>query len=264
MDNKLIENRETSGFPLSIGTGLALETLFTPIAPVVDDTRVVKNLPDLSIYTIYIFNVSTILRNILSSFKFPEIVGVKNSVFLDVLKEEVDFLNGFFTDNNVPIGFYVNNYTYFKNTYPDKLRKSTTDKQLRLDDITNYCLTEISKEPHVKTFNKDVSFGKEHTALIMTHVPADLLSYGKYAKLDLLESHTGLIKTRKDWNTKYYPIPNKDMSFLPFMEYLLVTFGDKTMFSPGPVKEREDLYNVMLKKGVNALTSEFILLKTLF
>lgn len=254
--NDLIESRETSGFPLSIGTGLALETLFTPIEPVVDETRVVENIPDLSVYTLYIFNVSTLLRNILSSFKSPEIVGVRNSVFLEILKEEIAFLKGFFEQNNVPIAFYINDYSYFKKAYEQKLRKVTTDKQLRLDDIVSYCLKSLSSDPTIKKFNKDINYGKEHTALVMTHVPADLLSYGNFAKLDLLESHTGLIKTRKDWNSKYYPMPNKDMSFLPFMEYLLVTFGDKTMFSPAPIKERENLYNAMLKKGVNPLTSE--------
>lgn len=252
----LLESRQTSGFPLSVGTGMALETLFTPIEPVLDDTRQVTNIPDLTVYTLYIFNVATLLRNILNSFKSPEIMGAKNSVFLEILKEEVDFLKGFFENNGVPIAFYINDHSYFKNAYKDKLRKITTDKQLRHDDIMTYCLNEIGKDPSIKKFHKDINYGKEHTALVMTHVPADLLSYGNFAKLDLLESHTGLIKSRKDWNSKYYPIPNRDMSFLPFMEYLLITFGDKVMFTPAPMKERENLHDAMRKKGVTPLTSE--------
>ena len=250
------ELRETSGFPLSIGTGLAIETLFTPIEATADPEREVSNLPDLSVYTLYAFNVSTLLRNILSAVKSPEMMGAQNKVFLDVLKEEIDFLKGFFESNNIPIVFYVNTYNYFKTAYKDNLRKANTDKQLRLEDITTYCLNAMMKENDIKVFNKDINFGKEHSVLVVTHVPADLLSYGNFAKLDLLESHTGLIKTRKDWNSKYYPIPNKDMSFLPFMEYLLVTFGDKVMFSPAPIKTRSDLYEAMVKKGVHPLISE--------
>ena len=119
----LLESRQTSGFPLSVGTGMALETLFTPIEPVLDDTRQVTNIPDLTVYTLYIFNVATLLRNILNSFKSPEIMGAKNSVFLEILKEEVDFLKGFFENNGVPIAFYINDHSYFKNAYKDKLRK---------------------------------------------------------------------------------------------------------------------------------------------
>lgn len=251
--------RETSSFPLSVGTGLALETLFTPTEESIDPDRIVENVPDLSIYTLYIFNLSTLMRNILSSLKFEQIVSAPNSKIYEILKEEVEFLEGFFQSNNVPIAFYVNSYTYFKNAYPDKLRKPSTDKQMRLDDITTYCLNRAKKELNVTSFSKDVHFGKEHRGLIFTHVPADLLSYGRFTTLDLLESHTGKIKTRKEWNTKYYPIPGKDMSFLPFMEYLLVTFGDKTMFKPASLSDRESLHSVMLKKGVNPLTTEFSL-----
>ena len=47
--------RETSSFPLSVATGLALETLFTPTQESIDPERVVENLPDLSVYSLYIF-----------------------------------------------------------------------------------------------------------------------------------------------------------------------------------------------------------------
>ena len=174
-----------------------------------------------------------------------------------ILKEEIEFLQGFFQANSVPITFYVNTYSYFKNTYPDKLRKPTTDKQIRLENITDYCLKKALTDFEITQFSKDVHYGKEHKALILTHVPADLLSYNRFTKLDLLESHTGKIKTRKEWNTKYYPIPDKDMSFLPFMEYLLTVFGCKVMFKPSSLKDRLSLYEVLQKKNVNPLTSEF-------
>ena len=79
--------RETSSFPLSVGTGLALETLFTPTQESVDPERIVENLPDLSVYSLYIFNLSTLMRNILNSFKFEQIAPVSNSKLYDILKE---------------------------------------------------------------------------------------------------------------------------------------------------------------------------------
>ena len=255
--NPLLDNRETSSFPLSIPSGLALETLFTPIQDSVDPERIVENLPDLSTYTLYMFNLATLMRNILNSFKFDQIASVPISKLYEILQEEIDFLEGFFQSNNVPIAFYTNNYAYFKKAYPDRMRKVSTDRQRRIEDIMSSCLKKAENDYTVSTFSKDVHFGKEHRGLIFTHIPADLLSYNRFTTLDLLESHTGKIKTRKEWNTKYYPIPNKDMSFLPFMEYLLFTFGDKTMVSPAPLKEREELHSTLLKKNVNPLTSEF-------
>lgn len=254
--NSLESKRATSSFPVSVGTGLSLEALFTPISPQVDETRIIEPLPDLSVYSLYAFNITTLIRNLLNSFKFEDIAGVRNSLIYEIVEAEIFFLSSFFASNDVPITFYVNSYKYFTDTYKDKLRKPTTDHQHRISDIINYCSDQAKKIENVHKFSKDISFGKEHSVLVFTHVPADLLSYNNFTTLDLLESHTGIIKTRKNWNTKYYPIPNKDMSFLPFMEYLLSVFGDKVMFKPAPMKERMELYKTMQKKNVNPLTSE--------
>ena len=255
--NPLQNKQSTTSFPVSTPTGLSLETLFTPILPQIDETRTVENLPDLSVYTLYAFNISTLTRNLINSFKYVDIAGVKNKFIYELLEAEIFFLSSFFQENNVPITFYINTYGYFTNAHKDKIRTPTTDQQHRINDITTYCLTEAKKLENVHNFSKDIKFGKEHSVLVFTHIPADLLSYNNFTTLHLLESHTGLIKTRKDWNSKYFPIPNKDMSFLPFMEYLLITFGDKVMFKPSPLKQRIELYEAMQKKGVTPLTSEF-------
>lgn len=254
----LLANRTMSGFPVSIGTGLSLETLFTPIQDVYDDSREVKNLPDLGVYSVYIFNISTLLRNLINAINYKDLVTIPIPDIHSALLEEIEFLTNHFTSSQVNLKFYINDYTFVKNTYKDgdKLRTSTTDKQLYTDSIFNYCLDRLRKEDDVEVFTKDIRYDRRDSGLIFTHVPFDLLSHSNFVKLDLLESHTGLIKTRKDWNTKYYPIPNKDMSFLPFMEYLLVTFGDHVMFKPDPINKRLEVYEAMKKKGVNPLTSE--------
>lgn len=256
--NPILTNRAMSGFPLSIGTGLSLETIFTPVQAVYDDTREVKNLSDVSAYSIYVFNITTLLRNLLSTISFKDLLTIHSKDILDTIFEEIDFLTNFFASNNVIIKFYINDYGYVKSAYKDqdKLLKSSTDQQIYIDNINSYCLNVIKKQDDVSLFSKDLKFDKTDSALVLTHVPFDLLSYNNFYKLDLLESHTGLIKTRKDWNTKYHRIPNKDMSFLPFMEYLLSIFGDSVMFKPDPIKKRLEVYEAMQKKNVNPLTSE--------
>ena len=260
--HQFLENRPSSGFPVSIGTGLSLETLFSPIQNVYDENRVISIDKDFSInnYSLFVFNISTLLRNIITSIKFGDLLQVSKDDILTCLLEEIDFLTNFFESNNLNIKFYINNYEYVKNVYgkENKLRTSTTDKQIYIDGINEHCLNKLKKEDEVTLFSKDIKYGKEHSVLLFTHIPFDLLSYNNFLKLELLESHTGIVKTRKSFNTKYYSLPKEmDMSFLPFMEYLLSIFGDHVMFHPAPLKERIDLYKVLKTKNVNALTSEF-------
>ena len=251
-----LENRETSGFPLSIGTGLALETLFEPQEDSLSETAVEQTV-DLTKYSTYAFNVGTLLRNILGSVKGQDAVSIQGKYYLYVLIEEITFLEEFFQEKGLNIAFYINSYTFFKKNYKDKLRKSSTDKQYAIDAITDFCLGKVIKtKQNIQTFVQELTFPKRTSVLVLTHIPADLLSYGRFSTLDLLESHTGTIKTRRHWNTKYFKVPGKDMSFLPFMEYLLVNFGDSVMFKPAPIKERLAIYEQLEKKGVNPLTSE--------
>lgn len=247
-----------SGFPVSIGTGLALETLFQPTQEVVDESRQVIKMEDLSQYTLYVFNLSTMLRNLISTLPSKELFRIPRKDILEALTEEMEFITGHFDAQSIEAKFYVHNYRFVKDVYkePKYLRKPSTDQQHLIESITEYCLEKLKKEEVVATFSKDIHYEKQDSVLLFTHVPFDLLSHGRFMKLDLLESHTGLIKTRKDWWSKYYPIPKEDMSFMPFHEYTLSIFGDKVMFKPAPLKERKALLEAMRKKGVNPLTSE--------
>jgi hypothetical protein len=259
--NELLLNRTKSGFPVSIGTGLALESIFEPIESVVDETRVVPNKIDTTAYTNYIFNVSTLLRNILNSVSSKDVLTISKLDYYNVLLEEIEWLSEFFQSSNLNASFYINDYKYVKTVYGPKdiLRKATTDKQIYQDSIYSYCLDKLKKEDDIQHFSNDIKYNKEELVLIFTHVPWDLLSYKNFIKMDLLESHTGLVKTRKSWNTKYFKMPgDRDMSFLPFIEYLLTDiFGDSIMFSPGKLEKRIEIYDMLKKKNVHPLMDEF-------
>ena len=256
----VITQRTTSGFPLSIGTGLAIERIFAPVEESLAETEVTQD-PNLLTFDYYLINVSTLLRNIINSLPAVEALGIKHEHFLDTLVDEVNFLHGFFATNNLNVRFYYNDYKFFYKTYPDRIRKATTDKQLKLESIHNYCMGKLSnklKEYDITLhrFSNKVTFEKKK-ALILSHVTVDLLSYTNYTDLVLLESHTGAVKTRRTWNTKYYKVPGKDMSFLPFMEYILFIFGDSSMIKPAPIAERNKLYDNLVAQRVNPMTSEF-------
>lgn len=254
--NQILQDRPQSGFPVSIATGLALETIFEPTQQVFDETRIVPERADPYLYTDYLFNTSTIARNVITSVPYADLAKCSTKDVVYTFLEELDYLQTLFQMQDRQLHLYVNSYAYARQTYPDKMRKATTQQQIHSFDLVSACMKEAKKLPNVLNFSKDISLDSKPSTLLLSHVPWDLLSYGKFKKLDLLETHTGVIKTRKDWNSKYYRIPNKDMSFLPFWEYMLVTFGDQVMFKPSPTKERVELYEAMLKKKVHPLMTE--------
>lgn len=256
--------RETSGFPVSIGTGLAIEHIFKPTEESLSEETIEQD-PNLLDYNVYAFNVSTLVRNLISSVPTDRALTIKPVHYLETLKEEVLFLNELYRSSGLSPVFYINSYSFFKRNYKDRLRVAKTERQIVHETIVNYCLSNLGKEVesqgvNLVKLNKDLEVGDKVKVLLLSHLPVDLLSYSKYSQLDLLESHTGEVKTRRTWNTKYYKIPNKDMSFLPFLEYLLFIFGDTSMIKPAPLKERLSLYEALLAKKVNPLTSEFAML----
>lgn len=256
----VLSSRPMSGFPVSIGTSLAMESLFTPVIDVFDQSREVPQRVDPTTYDLYMINISTLARNLFQSVPWRDLSTIPKKDVLEALLEEIDFLTGFFQAANLHVKFYWNSYGFALRTYDDKkIRRATTPHQLAFEQLMDYCTTPIRKQDDVLTFSKDISVDRGAKCLLMSHVPWDLLSWSNFHKLDLLESHTGKIKSRKDWNTKYFPIKDKDFSFLPFMELLLTTFGDLTLFTPAPLKERLALYDVLLKKRVHPLMSEMSL-----
>ena len=73
---------------------------------------------------------------------------------------------------------------------------------------------------------------------------------------DLLETHTGKLKDKHKLNTKFKPIPNVDLSNIPFNQTTHRIFGDNTLIAPLPMPLRREVIEVSLKKKWNTHTSE--------
>ena len=255
----ILEQRAMSGFPLAIGTSLSLETIFNPITEVYDPAREVPDKINTQDYKVYLFNISTITRNIITSVKYEDFQKVKKEELLDTVLEEADFLSQFFTANSLDIRFYKASYSKVKKLHKDKLRQSSTPKQMYLDSMYDYVLEKLKLYDEIVEIDDEVTIEKGSSALIFTHIPWDLRSHDNYSKLDLLESHTGVIKTRKEWYTKYYKVSDLDMSFLPLSKKLLPILGDHVMFKPDKLDKRIELVKYLESKNVNPFTSDFVL-----
>jgi hypothetical protein len=83
------------------------------------------------------------------------------------------------------------------------------------------------------------------SAMMLTHYAYDLVNYRDFNKLVLLESHTGAIKERAQWYSKYYN--GRELAMIPFREDFLQVFGDNEHFRPMDIRLRKDLIEIAIQ-----------------
>lgn len=257
MDNSVIETYTQSGFPLSIGTGLALETLFDPVQKVYDDTREVPEKVSLEFYDVFYINSSTILRNIMSAVSTADMMRFSSQVYYNTLVKEIHFIASLFDMLDTELVVYTNRYKKArKEVEENKLRVPNTPKQHFIEDIFSFAMKQFHLTSDAAWFDSEIRPTKatQRKALIFTHVPYDLLSHTLYSRFDLLESHTGVLKDRIRWSSKYYPINGIDE--MPFNKPLLHIFGDNVMFRPDPIARRKEVIEFLRGKNITPVTSE--------
>lgn len=256
MTTLTLSDRAMSGFPVSIGTGLALETIFTPTQPVIDDSRIPPPKIVRDEYNHYLINASTLVRNLISSLPYKDFVSIPFQAVLDTLLEELDYLTGLFESQSLHLSIYHHTYLAPLGKYMEKIRAASTDQQRHVQDVTHKCLKHLRTQDDVHVFSDKITYDRQSRALVLTHIPYDLLSHANFSKFDLLESHTGVVKSRRHWYSKYMKVPDTDMSFLPFTESLLTTLGDNVMFKPDKLSDRVALIQLLQSRNVHPLMSE--------
>ena len=90
----------------------------------------------------------------------------------------------------------------------------------------------------------------------MSHIPYDLVSHSNFKRFDLLESHTGKLKTKYEFSGKYQPLGSESMDQLPFLEKLLMVFGDKIMVVPADIRIRRLLLEIAKNREWTPYTTE--------
>ncbi len=247
-----LATRTQSAFPLSIGTSLAFESLFTGRQPPYDPNREIPEHIDIHNYSFLYINIETMIRNIIGSISKEYFYQCDPKDIKDTLISEIQVIDSILANE----GDNVCKAVYYYNKYKDldklaiiphvSIRKPNTKLQLLHDTVTKNTIKWLFKDyiaGNVIEVSSEIIPPSRLKALIMTHIPYDLLSYKHFSTLDLLESHTGKLKHRKLWYTKLYVFGSEDMSYIPFMKRFLVTFGDHVMFSPWPHKARESILN---------------------
>lgn len=261
MHNDKLANRAMSSFPISIGTSLALESIFNPMMSPYDPNREIPNRVELKNYQSMFFNLSTMFRNLQGSMDKDTFLDSDPKELLDVLQYEIDVIKELFNIEGNGITkpeFYICTYeTYYtKAKYQNvQFRKDITDFQKIYTFKLTTTLNELLKNnKEFKKFDIYVT-SNDKNALILSHMPCDLLSHKNFNRLDLLESHTGKLKHRYQWSTKYLPTTVGDLTNFPFMRKFLMVFGDKILIKPADIRLRKQLVEIANKRRWTPMTT---------
>jgi len=251
---QIIEDRTTCPSGISIGTGLALETLFD--VEIFDKDRKRPKRIDPTEYPTHIYNIYTLYRNVLSSIKHKDKeILVSNKLVKEQLLNDMYLLIELYADTGIKLIFYLPDYTllhkkYNKGKDPTAYTPYVTHsfiaeniKRLVFPGVV-YRGTTQSTLPHMPK-----------KVLLLSHFTIDLLDVKNIPNLHLLESHTGKIKTKLEWGSKYHPIGKRDLSMLPMNSRVLYMFGDKSLVKPIPILDRRGLYELIMTQNWTPNTS---------
>ena len=296
-DNKselILMDRTMSNYPLiSVGTGLALETMFMPEAGYFDPTRTIEHKLKKHEYRNVYINIYTILRNIVSAISTTEdkhsfldnnkSASAIVSTFLEEYTEierlllANDFLPILYivdysknkvitnTDRNIinavndtlssKQNIFINKAVkYIKKEYYNSFTESLKVNILKYEPKTNKEYLNIVVNKLKLGDNKLPLIGNSKN-LIISHFAIDLLNLKYLSNLTLLETHTGRLVNYKNFNKKYPELTNMDFTtVVPFVEKMYYVFGDSNLIKPVAAKYRKALYNIFIKEGVNSTT----------
>lgn len=246
--------RTTGQFPISVATSLAIEAALG-IYP----DRPVDPAPILEYEELWI-NVRTLFRNLYGSFDKGVAETVSIEAFAEALNDEMTQIHEIITGKTnglTRVIYYISDYADIDKKYPYAvIRRDNTPKQKMFTAMMHDSVERLLKmHPEGNIRRVKLKLHPEHKtkALIITHIAYDLVAYTDFRSLTLLESHTGHIKPRNMWSTKYYE--GKNLSMLPFREDLLQVFGDNEFFRPADKKLRQDILDVALKYRWSAITT---------
>lgn len=224
---------------MSMATSLALEG-FGGIHPTTsNDPNCIRH------YDALYINLRTLHRNAYYAIDAQQRDFIHQEEILKAIYEDMGFINEWISninqewDTNIKVVYYASRYLNITSKHPmATLREDNTFRQSALSSSWNMIIGAINKDDYIKykfnyqVFDKLITFKEHRRLLVLTHVAYDLLANenSHFRTFDLLESHTGKIKSVEQFNSKYHN--GKKLSNMPFNENFLMIFGDDFMIRP--------------------------------
>lgn len=221
--------RTTGYFPLSVASSLAVEGAIgihpdNPVGP--------KTLRDFSGHWV---NVKTLFRNYYEAIGKENIPEVKITDLIDSFRHEIEAYREISEEQSqhaFKTVFYCPDYAGLEKRFPHAiLRTDSTPNQVLFSKSLTTVLGQIIKNEKelIRLYPLKITDPQPTNTLLLTHFAFDLTT-SVFDKLSLLESHTGAIKDKSRWYTKFYN--GRDLPFMVFNESFLSVFGDSQLFRP--------------------------------
>lgn len=245
-------------FRLSIPTSLALETIFN-----VNENVSPVDPPPWTLYRYLVINVRTLIRNIHSAVAKELKTTWTTDHYWRELLEELQVIPEVleqYAKAKLQVVYYVPTYKTLVKHYPHanlKVLKGPAAIQYQHieDTLTNRLIGYArSNDINLMVSDVEVPLPKER-CLILTHYPVDLIPYAQTSRCDLLESHTGVIKSSTMWYTKLNG-PSDAFKRIPFGRFSIQVFGDSRMFSALPSKYKATVMELAESDRWNQLTKD--------
>jgi hypothetical protein len=269
---QIMLSRTLGHFPVSIATSLALEVAYgTGTAPEEKPTTV----NELIKYDEVWINLRTLARNIYNSVPSIEKDGISAKDIAAALDQEMTSLHDIPQSMGDSKQF---KYYYCKHEHLEKkmrhaqFRIPSTAKQLHQADVTAegivlFIKTIRKREKEVQANSSNGEYQspltefelapkpeQRNAVVLLTHHMLDFLNYPKFKTLTLLESHTGALKGRDRWYTKF--VNGRELDFMPFNAATLQLFGDTEMFKPFKDEVRKEIQAIAKDRAWNPSTTD--------
>lgn len=258
MEKDIFKQKTTSSFPIAIGSGLALESMFDAVIDRYDDDREIPNKVDLKEYKYHVWNIYTIIRNLLYSVEEKDKLGLlAKKEFPTALNEELDSLVNLYNNYDITVAIFIPKYKKVMEAMNAGKVTEYTKPMVETVAIMNFLET-YTPEGLINTITGSHMLPTlEGKVLLTTHQTVDLLNM--HNKITLLESNTGKLKNKHEWYTKYHPIGKRELDMIPMVEEILYLLGDHCMTMPVSLTTRLELYQLAIDKHwTNRTTREKI------
>lgn len=251
MASHVLSMRELGQLNISIGTSLALESVFGVLENPIEGT------PNIADFTHVWINLRTLFRNIHGALSGDKQNGLQGKDLAVTIFEEALVIRERIkeqTNGAVEVNFYYCMYKNLQVEFPKaNLKELKTTKQQMFNELENEAMKSCIEffkavQQPVQEFDvrlKDLG----ERVLLFTHLPVDLVNVKGFSTITLLESHTGKTKTKPLWNSKLST--SMDVSRLPFDRMTLQLFGDGKMFGPLNKQYREKIISIAEKHRWN-------------
>lgn len=258
MDDNALASREVGQYLLSIATSLAIESMAGthPDQP--------THQASFEQFDEFWINLRTLYRNLIGSVHREQIRLLTPGGVAEALQTElrqIQEIVGQLSQGRTQVVAYGSNYQDLQTYYPHALlRTDTTPKQIEHAEFRDETLGKLTAamerdgDVELHLFTRTIKPPRAGKALILTHCAFDLLSYKNFSDLTLLESHTGNVKERSQWYTKYSG--GNRLTPMPWNAGLLQIFGDSETFRPMSMKLKNAVVEMAERCSWSSLTTQ--------